>query len=140
MQNTKNHRNGQVETHWRGRLTDNSSSFYGTVTTVYGSQFRRPTTMHDLVPEMKRAAMTTVSEVLPRQPPKLLLKVMIMGSLGAVQMLMTPESSVRDLIAAAMRQYVKEGRGPILPSSDPFRFDLHYSKFSLESKSQHRFL
>ncbi|XP_027191400.1 uncharacterized protein At4g22758-like isoform X2 [Cicer arietinum] len=98
-----------------------------------GSQFRRPKTMPDLVPERKRAAMTTVSEVLPRQPPKLLLKVMIMGSLGAVQVLMTPESSVGDLIAAAVRQYVKEGRRPILPSSDPFRFDLHYSQFSLES-------
>nr|XP_004497274.1 uncharacterized protein LOC101502010 [Cicer arietinum] len=112
MQNTKNHRNDLVDTHWR-RLTDNSSSFYGTATTVSGSQFWRPKTMQDLVPYRKRAAMTTVSEVLPRQPPKLLLKVMIMGSLGAVQVLMTPKSSVGDLIAAAMRQYVKEGRRPI---------------------------
>ncbi|XP_012571815.1 uncharacterized protein [Cicer arietinum] len=129
MQSTKNNLNGQVETHWRGRLTDNSSSFYGAA---------QPKTMQDLVPERKHAAMTTVSEVLPRQPPKLLLKVMIMESLGAVQVLMTPEKTVRDLIAAAMRQYVKEGRCPILSSSDPFRFVLHYSQFSLESQASRR--
>lgn len=74
-------------------------------------------------------------EGLPRQPPKMLLKVTVLRSLAPVQVLMTPGSTVRDLIAAAVRQYVKEGRRPILPSSEVSEFDLHYSQFSLESKS-----
>lgn len=57
-----------------------------------------------------------------------------MGSLGPVQVVMTTESAVGDLVAAAVNQYIKEGRRPILPSNDPSHFDLHYSQFTLESK------
>ncbi|KAL0370155.1 UNVERIFIED_CONTAM: hypothetical protein Sangu_0333600 [Sesamum angustifolium] len=46
---------------------------------------------------------------------------------------MPPEATVEDLIAAAIRQYVKEARRPVLPSTDASAFDLHYSQFSLES-------
>nr|DAD48665.1 TPA_asm: hypothetical protein HUJ06_018602 [Nelumbo nucifera] len=46
---------------------------------------------------------------------------------------MSPELTVGDLIAAAVRLYVKEGRRPFLPTTDPSAFDLHYSQFSLES-------
>ncbi|GAB2274655.1 hypothetical protein Dimus_009425 [Dionaea muscipula] len=65
---------------------------------------------------------------------KLLLNVTIQGSLGPVHVVMSPESTVEDLIAASVRQYVKEGRRPFLASSVPSGFDLHYSQFSLESK------
>ncbi|XP_043719582.1 uncharacterized protein At4g22758-like [Telopea speciosissima] len=64
---------------------------------------------------------------------KLLLNVMIQRSLGAVKVVMSPESTVGDLIAAAVRLYAKEGRRPLLPMTDPADFDLHYSQFSLES-------
>ncbi|THG20836.1 hypothetical protein TEA_016273 [Camellia sinensis var. sinensis] len=63
----------------------------------------------------------------------LLLNVTVQRSLGAVQVLISPESTVGDLIAAVLRQYAKEGRRLILPSTDPSGFDLHYSQFSLES-------
>lgn len=139
MPNNKNQRNSPVETHRRGKLTEKSSSFYGhtssTAPMLASTQIRRPKTMPELVLDRKRAAITTtLPEIFPRQPSKLLLKVTMMGSLGPVQVLMTPESSVGDLIAAAVRLYVKEGRRPILPSNEASRFDLHYSQFSLESK------
>lgn len=90
--------------------------------------------MPDLVQDRKRAAMTSLPpEFFPRQPTKLLIKVTMMGSLGPVQVLMTMESTVGDLIAEAVRLYVKEGRRPILPSKEASCFDLHYSQFSLES-------
>ncbi|KAL9274731.1 hypothetical protein AKJ16_DCAP07426 [Drosera capensis] len=74
----------------------------------------------------------TLSPRIPRLT-KLLINVTIQGSIGAVQVVLSPESSVEDLIAAAMRQYVREGRRPVLPSSVAAGFDLHYSQFSLES-------
>uniref|UniRef100_A0A7N0TLJ1 DUF7054 domain-containing protein n=1 Tax=Kalanchoe fedtschenkoi TaxID=63787 RepID=A0A7N0TLJ1_KALFE len=45
---------------------------------------------------------------------------------------MAMEATVGDLIASAVRQYVKEGRRPALPTTDPAGFDLHYSQFCLE--------
>ncbi|KAI4330829.1 hypothetical protein MLD38_029076 [Melastoma candidum] len=64
---------------------------------------------------------------------KLLLNVSIQGSVGAVHVVMRPVSTVGDLISAAVGQYVKEGRRPMVPGKDPVLFDLHYSQFSLES-------
>lgn len=89
--------------------------------------------MPELLLDRNRSAPAAAAEVVRRQPPKLLLKVTIMGSLGPVQVVMTPESAVGDLVAAAVNQYIKEGRRPILPSNDPSQFDLHYSQFTLES-------
>ncbi|KAJ4951646.1 hypothetical protein NE237_028478 [Protea cynaroides] len=71
---------------------------------------------------------------MPARLMKLLLKVTIQRSLGAIQVVMLSESVVGDLIAAAVRLYAKEGRRPLLPSTDPAGFDLHYSQFSLENK------
>ncbi|XP_027346435.1 uncharacterized protein At4g22758 [Abrus precatorius] len=137
MPNSKNHRNGQFENHRRGKLTERSSSFYGhtpsSSSAMAGAQIRRPKTVPDLLSDRKRVTTAAAAEVFPRQPPKLLLKVTTMGSLGPVQVVMTPESTVGDLVAATVRQYAKEGRRPILPSNDPSNFDLHYSQFSLES-------
>ena len=132
----KNHRSGHVETHRRGRLSaEKSSSFHVSAATgtMSGGQIRRPKTVQDLALDRKRST-TAAAEAVRREPPKALVKVTTMGSLGPVQVVMRPESTVVDLVAAAIRQYVKEGRRPILPSNDPSHFDLHYSQFSLESK------
>ncbi|KAK4854684.1 hypothetical protein QYF36_000185 [Acer negundo] len=95
-------------------------------------QLRRPKTLPDLLPN--QAVLLTMSP--PEAKPKLtklLLNVTIQGSVGAVQVVMSPENTVADLVAAAIRQYLKECRRPILPTTNPSGFDLHYSQFSLES-------
>ncbi|CAJ1955805.1 unnamed protein product [Sphenostylis stenocarpa] len=122
----KSSRNGGTEGHRRGR----SSSFHGQSAASVG-QLRRPKTVPDLL--SLRSLAGTAPEGVPRQPPKMLLKVSVLRSLAPVQVLMTPESTVGDLIAATLRQYVKENRRPILPANSTSDFDLHYSQFSLES-------
>ncbi|XP_058734118.1 uncharacterized protein LOC131605822 [Vicia villosa] len=67
------------------------------------------------------------------RPPKLLLKVTIENSLGAIQVLMLSEDTVEDLIKAALVFYEKEKRRPILKNYDPKSYDLHYSKFTFQS-------
>ncbi|CAL5198052.1 unnamed protein product [Lathyrus oleraceus] len=67
------------------------------------------------------------------RPPKLLLKVTIENSLGAIQVLMLSENTVEDLIKAALVFYEKENRRPILKNYDPKSYDLHYSKFTFQS-------
>ncbi|XP_057462270.1 uncharacterized protein LOC130752503 [Actinidia eriantha] len=64
---------------------------------------------------------------------KLVLNVNIQGSGGPVQVVMSPENAVWDLIKAALETYVKEIRRPLLKETDSRRFELHYSQFSLES-------
>ncbi|TYG67635.1 hypothetical protein ES288_D05G091400v1 [Gossypium darwinii] len=48
--------------------------------------------------------------------------------------LLLNENIVNDLIIASVRQYSKEGRRPILKSTDTSLFDLHCPQFSLETK------
>lgn len=95
----------------------------------------RPRTVPDLLAR-KRLAQASAAAAADEKPrlTKLLLNVSLQGSVGPVHVMTTPESTVGDLIAAALRQYQKEGRRPILPTADPSGFDLHYSQFSLESK------
>ncbi|XP_039012705.1 uncharacterized protein At4g22758-like isoform X2 [Hibiscus syriacus] len=93
------------------------------------AELRRPKTLPDLLQEK---AISTFSDVKPKLT-KLLLNVTIQDSLGAIQVVMSPENTVRDLITAAVRQYSKEGRRPIMRPTDVALFDLHYSQFSLES-------
>ncbi|KAB2614919.1 hypothetical protein D8674_021507 [Pyrus ussuriensis x Pyrus communis] len=115
-------------------LSVRSSSFHGQFTDAAPPpQLRRPKTVPDMA-SFRNAVGTTVSstELRPKLT-KLLLNVTIQGSVGAVHVVMSPESKVGDLVAAAVRQYGKEGRRPILPSVEPSLFDLHYSQFSLES-------
>ncbi|KAG9445375.1 hypothetical protein H6P81_016715 [Aristolochia fimbriata] len=75
----------------------------------------------------------------PRSPEskqrltKLLLNVTVLRSLGPVHVIVSPESTVVDLIKAAVEAYVREGRRPLLTERDPLAYDLHYSQFSLES-------
>ncbi|XP_059290221.1 uncharacterized protein LOC132043766 [Lycium ferocissimum] len=64
---------------------------------------------------------------------KLLVNVNIQNSLGPVHLVMTSEKNVGELIKAAIDIYVKEKRRPLLTSSDPLCYQLHYSQFSLES-------
>ncbi|KAI9076236.1 hypothetical protein K1719_041809 [Acacia pycnantha] len=101
-------------------------------TSPKSSQIRRPRTVPDLVSYGSLFSATLPYDV-PRVPPKLLLKVTVQGSVGPVQVVMTADSSVKDFVAATVRQYVKEGRRPVVPSTDPSDYDLHYSQFSLES-------
>ncbi|PKI78766.1 hypothetical protein CRG98_000833 [Punica granatum] len=136
------HRRGQEA--WkdqsrRGRSTEKASSFHGRypVAMEEAKQLRRPRTLPDLRStaasiKPSSSGASVAAEERPRLT-KLLLNVTIQGSLGPVQVVMTQDSSVADLIATAMRQYVKEGRRPVLRSADPTGFDLHYSQFSLES-------
>ncbi|KAF5734442.1 hypothetical protein HS088_TW16G00891 [Tripterygium wilfordii] len=64
---------------------------------------------------------------------KLLLNVNIERTFGPVQVVMTMEDTVRDLIRAAVEICVKEKRRPLLKETDPDLFQLHYSQFSLTS-------
>ncbi|KAL2547408.1 putative protein-like [Forsythia ovata] len=75
-----------------------------------------------------------------RQLTKLLVNVNIEKSLGPVKLVMSPENTVCDLIKASIEIYVKEKRRPLLDSTDPKCFELHYSQFSLQRISINRSL
>lgn len=127
MPNSKNNRRGPESI----RRSQKSSSFHGRVPAMMPAvQLRRPKTLPDLHPNQ---AVVTVSPEARPKLTKLLLNVTIQGSVGAVQVVMSPEQTVVDLVAATVRQYVKECRRPNLPATDASGFDLHYSQFSLES-------
>lgn len=75
-----------------------------------------------------------------RRLTKLLLNVNIERSLGPVQVVMSPDNTVNDLIKAATEIYVKEKRRPFLKETDDkFHYELHYSQFSLESRFSVRY-
>ncbi|XP_010521697.1 PREDICTED: uncharacterized protein At4g22758 [Tarenaya hassleriana] len=124
----------EAERSRRGKLPEKSLSFHGkfAIPSPSATELRRPKTM----PELLSKGESVGAVALP--PPalrltKLLLNVTVQGSPGAVQIIISPDATVGDLISTAVRQYVKEGRRPFLQASEPSRFDLHYSQFSLES-------
>ncbi|KAL8140380.1 hypothetical protein V2J09_006401 [Rumex salicifolius] len=121
----------------RVRFGEKSLSYHGSGSAMAGApgQLRRPKTFSDLPSASTIGVVGQVSPLAEVRPKltKVLLNVTIQGSVGATHVLMKPESTVADLIAAAVSQYVKEGRRPVLPTWDPSSFDLHYSQFSLES-------
>ena len=134
MSTSKTHRRGHEEKNRKGRLAQRSSSFHSGIpmTMAPQAELRRPKTLPDLL-----SGRRSVSGLSPEGGPrltKLLLNVTVQRSLGPVQVVMSPDSTVGDLIAAVLRQYAKEGRRLVLPTTDPAGFDLHYSQFSLESK------
>ncbi|XP_010934683.1 uncharacterized protein At4g22758 [Elaeis guineensis] len=105
---------------------------------------RRSASCHGLAPGRLALIQRPQShQELPRRPEvngavgqrltKLLLNVTIERSLGPVHVVMPPENTVADLVREAVEAYVKEGRRPLLPRTDPKAFDLHYSQYSLES-------
>lgn len=138
------HRRGNAavgEKNRKGRLSEKAKSFHaGTSSVGLASEMSllpRPRTVPNLLPTAGGKSFERTSsggEIRPAKLTKLLLNVTIQRSLGAVQVLMLPESTVDDLIAAALRQYCKEARRPVLSTNQPSEFDLHYSQFSLESK------
>lgn len=67
----------------------------------------------------------------------MLVNVTVQRSLGPLQVMASTELTVEELVEAALKQYRKEGRRPLLPPTmaDPSAFGLHYSQFSLESKT-----
>ncbi|XP_077241216.1 uncharacterized protein LOC143881809 [Tasmannia lanceolata] len=121
-----------------GKLPEKAKSFHGRIPTAGGEvRLIRPKTQPELFPGRNiaggiRKEMAMKVEELPRLT-KLLLNVTVQGSLWAVQVVMSPESTVGELVRAAVRQYGKEGRRPLLPVAEKDGFDLHYSQFSLES-------
>nr|KYP67211.1 Uncharacterized protein At4g22760 family [Cajanus cajan] len=66
-------------------------------------------------------------------PSKLLVNVSVENSLGAIQVLMSPEDTVADLVKAALLIYHKEKRRPLLKDNDPKCYHLHYSPYTLQS-------
>ncbi|XP_071711346.1 uncharacterized protein [Rutidosis leptorrhynchoides] len=118
----------------KGKLTEKSMSFHGRSAEDMVGKLIRPRTVPDLI--SGRTVTSTDSVTISRPKlTKLLVNVTVQRSLGVVHVLISPESTVGDLIAAVLRQYVKEGRRPVFPSLDASGFDLHYSQFSLESLS-----
>ena len=144
MPSPKSNRRGSEEKNRRGRLAEKSSSFHcrtgltdSNTATSSPSQLRRPKTVPDLLPSRSLVVVETTpsSSSSAKVMTKLLMKVTVQGSVGAVQVLIRPDSSVGELIAAALSQYVKEARRPILPAPEASLFNLHYSQFALECKT-----
>ncbi|XP_019161953.1 PREDICTED: uncharacterized protein LOC109158491 [Ipomoea nil] len=132
MPSPKTHRRGgSEEKNRKGRLVEKAKSFHGHGVENTAELLGRPRTVPDLISGHRSSTASTQMRF-PSKLTKLLLNVTIQRCLGAVQVLMSSESTVEDLIAAALRQYVKEGRRSALPSTDPADFGLHYSQFSLE--------
>lgn len=135
MPMVKNHRRGSPDDKTtKLKLGDKASSFHGKTTqTMEIAKLHRPRT----VPDLFAAGRNVAGDLPPASKPKLtklLLNVNIQRSVGPVMVIMSLESTVGDLIAAAVRQYNKEGRRPVLAYRDCGGFDLHYSQFSLECK------
>ncbi|XP_059314808.1 uncharacterized protein At4g22758-like [Lycium ferocissimum] len=139
MYSPRNYRRGSSEEKMNRKgkyLSEKSMSFHGQSSEMITSELlRRPRTVPDLLSTSRLITNTGTSpEVKDKlKLTKLLLNVTIQRSIGPVQVLISLESTVQDLIAAALRQYSKEGRRPVLTSSNPADYDLHYSQFSLES-------
>lgn len=136
---SQHHRRGIVgEKNRKGKLAEKALSFHaGTSVGKETMLLTRPRTVPDLFSGKKKFNDRKSSPEIDFRPPKLtklLLNVTIQRTLGAVQLLISPEATVEDLIAATLRQYSKEGRRSILPSTEASGYDLHYSQFSLESK------
>ncbi|WOL00833.1 hypothetical protein Cni_G09546 [Canna indica] len=110
---------------------DRSLSFNGRTSTA-PRQIRRPKTQPELLPGRRGDAARPDPPAGLRVPPKVLLNVAVQRSLRPVQVLAPADWSVGDLVAAAVRAYVKEGWRPQLPTEDPSAFGLHYSQFSLD--------
>ncbi|XP_021736004.1 uncharacterized protein At4g22758-like [Chenopodium quinoa] len=73
-----------------------------------------------------------------RRLTKLLISVTVQGRVGSVQMIMSSENTVGQLIKAVLEVYQKERRRPLLSQNNnhPSCFELHYSPFSLQSLKQ----
>lgn len=121
----------------KARLTEKSCSFHGRVAEdMVEKKLTRPRTVPELLAPSRNHVVLNEKVMVSQKLTKLLLNVTVHRSLGPVHVLISPDSSVADLISAVLKQYVKEGRRPVFSSFDPSGFDLHYSQFSLESLSR----
>ncbi|MCL7034702.1 hypothetical protein MKW94_024154 [Papaver nudicaule] len=124
-----------------GKVTERSASFHGKGLVANQGTLRRPKTDPDLLAGMRNKPNGGIfsspqSETSQNNIPKLtklLLNVTVQRSLGPIHVVMSPDSTVGDLIAMVVKQYSKEGRRPSLSTTNPSDFNLHYSQFSLES-------
>ncbi|EXC17849.1 hypothetical protein L484_023205 [Morus notabilis] len=72
-----------------------------------------------------------------RRLTKVLVKVTVDRSFGAAQVVVsTDQETVKDLVKAVLKIYAAEKRRPLLPETNPHRFELHYSCFSFESLNE----
>lgn len=130
MPSPKSHRKGSQEKSSRkGRSSYDLRGGW-----IAAEMLPRPRTVPDLLAGRGSAEDMVALGTPPPRLTKLLLNVTIQRSLGAVKVVMPLEATAEDLIAAALRQYDKEARLPLLRSGDASGFNLHYSQFSLESK------
>ncbi|XP_027362602.1 uncharacterized protein LOC113870207 [Abrus precatorius] len=84
-------------------------------------------------PPSHKFPLSTVETSQYLRPSKLLLNVTVENSLGAIQVLMSPEDTVADLVKAALLIYDKDKRRPLLKDTDPKCYHLHYSPYTLQS-------
>lgn len=133
MASPRSHRRVIEEKNRKGKLSEKSMSFQGYISGSTSELYRMPRTSPDLFSGKGSTAGSPPDLQVKPKLTKLLLNVTIQRSLGPVQMLISPESTVHDLIAAVVRQYTKEGRRPALCSTDFSDYGLHYSQFSIDS-------
>ncbi|TMW83299.1 hypothetical protein EJD97_002197 [Solanum chilense] len=133
MASPRSYRRVIEERNRKGKLSEKSMSFEGYIPGSTSEISRRIRTVPDLFSGKGSASVFMPDLQVRPKLTKLLLNVTIQRSPGPVQVLISPESTVHDLIATAVRQYSKEGRRPALCSTDLFDYDLHYSQFSLAS-------
>ncbi|KAG5602810.1 hypothetical protein H5410_034180 [Solanum commersonii] len=133
MASPRSHQRVIEERNRKGKLSEKSMSFQGYIPGSTSEISRRIRTVPDLFSGKGSAAGSLPDLLVRPKLTKLLLNVTIQRNPGPVKVLISPESTVHDLIAAAVRQYSKEGRRPALFSTDFSDYDLHYSQFSLAS-------
>lgn len=133
MPSPKSHRRGGNEKNKKGRLSEKASSFHGRDAGGVAEMLPRPRTVPDLLASRRGGGSSVEVAAQPPKLTKLLVNVTVQRSPGPVHVLVPLEATVKDLISAVLRQYVKEARRPVLPSAEGSAFDLHYSQFSLES-------
>ncbi|KAH9622233.1 hypothetical protein KSS87_013050 [Heliosperma pusillum] len=75
----------------------------------------------------------TMHPVTTERLTKVLVKVTVQGSVGPVQLVMSPETSVVALMKAVLEVYTQHKRRPVMAQITPSCFELHYSPFSFES-------
>ncbi|KAK3128315.1 hypothetical protein QOZ80_6BG0459820 [Eleusine coracana subsp. coracana] len=86
---------------------------------------------HCLLPAPLRDLMATgAAPAADRRLTRLLVNVTVDQSLWPVHVVLGADATVADLVRAAVDAYQREGRRPPLPRD---AFDLHFSKYSLES-------
>lgn len=112
-------------------MSGRSASFHGAASSDRSIKIRRPESQPDL--SGPSAETLKYGAAAAQRPMKLLLNVTVLQSPGPIQVVMSPENTVADLVRAAVEAFIREGRRPPLPFSDPKAFELHYSQYSLES-------